>query len=179
MHRYEPGTGAAADKVAWCKQSWHRGGVPTTTPTRTVTSGQELVVSLLTVARRLRARLPEGRIDPAQMFVLHHVAARGSLRVSALAEAMGLDISTASRHVRQLELGGYLVRTGDPDDRRASRVRLTRRGRGALERAMRARAARLDRAIAGWPEEDRATLTTLMNRLADSLDRLAAEPETR
>jgi DNA-binding MarR family transcriptional regulator len=179
MHRSEPGTGAAADKVAWCKQSWHRGGVPTTTPTRTVTSGQELVVSLLTVARRLRARLPEGRIDPAQMFVLHHVAARGSLRVSALAEAMGLDISTASRHVRQLELGGYLVRTGDPDDRRASRVRLTRRGRGALERAMRARAARLDRAIADWPEEDRATLTTLMNRLADSLDRLAAEPETR
>jgi DNA-binding MarR family transcriptional regulator len=153
--------------------------MPTTTPTRPASTGQELVVSLLTVARRLRARLPEGRIDPAQMFVRHHVAARGSLRVSALAEAMGLDISTASRHIRQLELGGYLARTGDPDDRRASRVRLTRRGRGALDRAMRVRAARLDRAIADWPEEDRATLTTLMNRLADSLDRLAAEPETR
>jgi DNA-binding MarR family transcriptional regulator len=153
--------------------------MPTTTPTRPASTGQELVVSLFTVARRLRARLPEGRIDPAQMFVLHHVAARGSLRVSALAEAMGLDISTASRHIRQLELGGYLARTGDPDDRRASRVRLTRRGRGALDRAMRVRAARLDRAIAGWPEEDRATLTTLMTRLADSLDRLAAEPETR
>jgi DNA-binding MarR family transcriptional regulator len=151
----------------------------TNTPTRQATSGQELVVSLLTVARRLRARLPEGRIDPAMMFVLHHVQAGGSLRVSALAEAMGLDTSTASRHVRQLEEAGYLARTGDPDDRRASRVRLTRRGRAALDHAMRARAAVLDRAIAGWPDDDRATLAILMTRLADSLDRLAADPETR
>ena len=147
--------------------------MPTSTPTRTATSGQELVVSLLTVARRLRARLPEGRIDPAQMFVLHHVAARGSLRVSALAEAMGLDTSTASRHVRQLEVGGHLART------RAFQVRLTRRGRAALDQAMRARGTLVDRATAHWPADDRAALTTLMNRLADSLDRLAAEPETR
>jgi DNA-binding MarR family transcriptional regulator len=158
---------------------WQRCRVPAQTPTRQATTGQDLVVSLLTVARRLRARLPEGRIDPAMMFVLHHVFVRGSLRVSALAETMGLDTSTASRHVRQLEGGGYLARTGDPDDRRASQVRLTRRGRAALDRAMRARAALVDRAIADWPVEDRTRLTTLMTRLADSLDRLAVDPETR
>jgi DNA-binding MarR family transcriptional regulator len=158
---------------------WHRDRVPTRTPTRPATTGHELVVSLLTVARRLRSRLPQGRIDPAMMFVLHQVLARGSLRVSALADAMGLDASTASRHVRQLTDGGYLARTGDPDDRRASQVRLTRRGRAALDQALRARAAVVDRAIADWPDEDRAALTTLMTRLAESLDRLAADPETR
>ncbi len=147
--------------------------MPTKTATRQVTTGQDLVVSLLTVARRLRARLPEGRIDPAMMFVLRHVQVGGPLRVSALAEAVGLDISTASRHVRQLEAGGLLDRTGDPDDRRAFQVRLTRRGRAALDQAMRARAGVLDRATADWPEEDRAALTTLMTRLAESLDRLA------
>jgi DNA-binding MarR family transcriptional regulator len=154
--------------------------VQTKTPTRPATTGQHLVVALLTVARRLRSRLPEGRIDPAAMFVLHHVQqGRGSPRVSELAGAMGLDASTASRHVRQLEDGGYLARTGDPDDRRAFRVRLTRRGRAALDQAMRARAAVLDRAIAGWPDDDRAALTILMTRLADSLDRLADDPEIR
>jgi len=50
------------------------------------------------------------------------------LRVSELAGCMGLDASTASRHVRHLEDGGYLARTGDPGDRRASRVRLTPKG---------------------------------------------------
>jgi DNA-binding MarR family transcriptional regulator len=153
--------------------------VPAKTATRPATTGQELVVSLLTVARRLRSRLPEGRIDPAMMFVLHHVQGRGSLRVSELAGTTGLDTSTASRHVRQLEQGGYLARTGDPDDRRAFQVRLTRRGRAALDQAMRARAAVLDRAVADWPSQDRAALGTLMTRLAESLDRLADNPETR
>jgi DNA-binding MarR family transcriptional regulator len=153
--------------------------VPTKTPTRQAATGQDLVVSLLTVGRRLRARLPKGRIDPAMIFVLHQVQVGEPLRVSGLAEALGLDTSTASRHVRQLEAGGYLVRTGDPDDRRALRVRLTRRGRAALDQAMRARADVVDRATADWPDEDRAALTTLVTRLAESLDRLAANPETR
>jgi DNA-binding MarR family transcriptional regulator len=154
-------------------------GVPASTLRSETATGQDLVVALLGVARRLKARLPQGHIDPALMFVLYQVQVYGSLRVSELAGCMGLDASTASRHVRHLEDGGYLARTGDPGDRRASRVRLTPKGRGALGRAMRARAAVIDHAIADWPEADRATLTTLMARLADSLDRPAAIPETR
>ena len=149
-----------------------------TLPLETIT-GQDLVVALLGVGRRLKARLPQGHIDPAMMFVLYQIQANGSLRVSELAGCMGLDASTASRHVRNLEDGGYLARTGDPGDRRASRVRLTPKGRGALSRALRARAAVVDRAIADWPAEDRATLASLMTRLTDSLDRLHTDPETR
>ncbi len=151
---------------------------PTLPPTQR-TTGQDLVVALLAVSRRLKARLSQGNLEPGMMFVLHQVQANGSLRVSELAGCMGLDASTTSRHVRHLEDGGYLARTGDPGDRRASRIRLTPKGRAALAKAMRARAAVVDRAIADWPEEDRAALTTLLTRLADSLDRLAADPETR
>jgi DNA-binding MarR family transcriptional regulator len=154
-------------------------GMPASTIPSETATGQDLVVALLAVARRLKARLPQGHIDPALIFVLHQVQTNGSLRVSELAGCMGLDASTASRHVRNLEDGGYLARTGDPGDRRASRVRLTPKGRGALARAMRARAAVIDRAITDWPDEDRAALTTLMTRLADSLDRLQTDPETR
>ena len=143
------------------------------------TTGQDLIVSLLAVSRRLKSRLPQGQIEPAMMFVLHQVQANGSLRVSELAGCTGLDASTASRHVRHLEESGYLARTGDPGDRRASRVRLTPKGRAALTRAMRARAAVIDRAIADWPDKDRATLTTMLIRLADSLDRLHTDPENR
>ena len=149
-----------------------------TLPSKT-TTGQDLVVALFAVSRRLKARLPQGHLDPGMMFVLHQVQANGSPRVSELADCMGLDASTASRHVRHLEDGGYLARTGDPGDRRASRVRLTPKGRGALARAMRARAVVVDQAIAGWPDDDRATLTTLITRLAESLDHLTADTETR
>jgi len=153
--------------------------VPAPTLPAKTTTGQDLVVALFAVSRRLKARLPHGHVDPGMMFVLHQVQANGSLRVSELAGCMGLDASTASRHVRHLEDGGYLARTGDPGDRRASRVRLTPKGRGALARAMRARAAVVDRAIADWPGDDRATLTTLITRLAESLDHLNVDTETR
>ena len=154
-------------------------GVPAQTISSSTATGQDLVVALFGVARRLKSRLPQSPLDPAMMFVLHQVQAYGSLRVSELASCLGLDTSTASRHVRSLEDGGYLARTGDPGDRRASRVRVTPRGRGALTRAMRARAAVVDRAIADWPDDDRATLARLMTRLAESLDRLHTDPETR
>ena len=153
--------------------------MPAPTLSSKTTTGQDLVVALFAVSRRLKARLPQGHLDPGMMFVLHQVQANGSPRVSELADCMGLDASTASRHVRHLEDGGYLARTGDPGDRRASRVRLTPKGRGALARAMRARAAVVDRAIADWPGDDRAALTTLITRLAESLDHLTADTETR
>jgi len=153
--------------------------VPAPTLPAKTTTGQDLVVALFAVSRRLKARLPQGHLDPGMMFVLHQVQANGSPRVSELADCMGLDASTASRHVRSLEDEGYLARTGDPGDRRASRVRLTPKGRGALARAMRARAVVVDQAIAGWPDDDRATLTTLITRLAESLDHLTADTETR
>jgi DNA-binding MarR family transcriptional regulator len=155
-------------------------GVPAPTLSSNTTTGQDLMVALLAVSRRLKSRMAQqGQVDAAMMFVLHQVQANGSLRVSELAGCMGLDASTASRHVRHLEDGGYLARTGDPGDRRASRVRLTPKGRGALSRAMRARVAVVDRAISDWPDDDRATLATLMTRLADSLDRLQTDPENR
>jgi DNA-binding MarR family transcriptional regulator len=150
---------------------------PTTAPSRT-TTGRQLVLALLSVARRLKTREVHGQLDPASVFVLSNVQAKAPLRVSELARCLGLDSSTVSRHVRHLEDGGYLVRTGDPDDRRASRVRLTGRGRAVLDQAVQARAAIVDAATADWPPVDRATLTTLMTRLAEHLDRLAAETES-
>ncbi len=153
---------------------------PLPTPTDRVeeTTGHRLLLALLTVSRRMKPRTSDGRIDRASVAVLHNVSAKAPLRVSELAKCMGLDSSTVSRHVSHLEEGGYLTRTGDPDDRRASRVLLTGKGRAILDEAMRAQAAIVDRAVADWPEEDRDRLTALMTRLASNVDRLAAEAET-
>jgi DNA-binding MarR family transcriptional regulator len=82
-----------------------------------------------------------------------------------------LDVSTVSRHVKQLEDAGLLTRTEDPGDGRVSRLNITPQGRALLEEAMGARAAAIEEGMAGWSERDRATLTTLLTRLANSLSR--------
>jgi DNA-binding MarR family transcriptional regulator len=137
------------------------------------TTGQQLLLALLTIGRRIRPRTGSSDLDPSSVFMLHHVQERGPLRLSDLAKCIRLDSSTVSRQVKNLEDLGHLARSGDPDDRRASRLRLTDQGRAALDEAMRARAALIDRATADWPAPDREQLTTLMNRLVESLDRVA------
>ena len=52
--------------------------------------------------------------------------------VGAIASALGIDDSTASRNVGILVRDGYLKRVRDPEDRRAFRLLLTPRARQAL-----------------------------------------------
>ncbi|MBP6489653.1 MAG: MarR family transcriptional regulator, partial [Ilumatobacteraceae bacterium] len=47
------------------------------------------------------------------------------VRVSELAQFLGVDTSTMSRHVKTLEGGGLVVRAEDPLDGRAAHVGLT------------------------------------------------------
>ncbi len=53
------------------------------------------------------------------------------VRLTALARKAGITKQSMSALVDHLEAGGYVERVADPDDARASRVRLTARGRAA------------------------------------------------
>jgi DNA-binding MarR family transcriptional regulator len=131
--------------------------------------GEQVLVGLWAVVRRMKATLAAAGGDPAALHVVHMVAEHGPLRLTALAERALLDASTVSRHVRSLEAAGHLARTDDPDDRRASRIAVTDSGRALLRDALDARGRVLDQALAGWAPADRATLATLLNRLAEDM----------
>lgn len=131
---------------------------------------RQLLEAVFDLIGALKHRAGE-REDPATVFLLRHIRASTPLRVSDLACTSRLDVSTVSRHVKQLDDAGLLTRTEDPDDRRVSRLHITDQGRALLEEAMGARAEALAEGMAGWSARDRATLTTLLTRLARSVDR--------
>lgn len=138
----------------------------------------DLPVALFRIARQLRAAAVATGDDVWMVMLLRQVLVHEPLRLSALAGCVGLDASTVSRHVKRLEDAGYVARTEDPADRRASRLVTTEPGRALLDRAMRAYTAVIAHAVADWSDEDRILLPTLVNRLAGALDRVAAERET-
>ncbi len=112
------------------------------------------------------------RLDRAGAALLHKLSAGGdSLRVTDLAELLGVDTPTVTRKVQQLERDAMVVRQTDPDDRRAIRIRLTPAGRRTLERVRRARRAWLDQLLEGWDDDDLSTLADLLGRFADDLER--------
>jgi DNA-binding MarR family transcriptional regulator len=112
------------------------------------------------------------RLDRAGATLLFKLSAKGdSLRVTDLAEILGVDTPTVTRKVQQLERDGMVVRQNDPADRRASRIGLTPAGRRTIERVRRARRAWLEQLLHDWDDDALSVLAELLGHFADDLER--------
>jgi DNA-binding MarR family transcriptional regulator len=139
------------------------------------TAEDALMSLMMALGRRLRQRQPGDEIDYSAFPILKLLSHQGPMRLSALAQVLGLDASTVSRHARQLEDRGLLERTEDPDDGRASRVTVSEHGNSCLTQAFETRRHVITSALDGWTSEERETLRTLLHRLVESL---LTHPET-
>jgi len=133
---------------------------------------QDLTEALYTAVRRahhLRNVQVHSNCDKAGLVLLSHLYEHGALRLSDLAVGVHLDPSTVSRQVRALCDGGFAESLDDPDDKRARRLQITRRGRAELESVRHELGAILGGATRDWPKQDVQTLTSLLARLAEDL----------
>jgi DNA-binding MarR family transcriptional regulator len=129
-----------------------------------------LAVALRDVLLGVRRASPGDDHDRAALGLLSHLASLGPMRAGDLAEAACLDPSTVSRHLKALEDDGHLLRSADPDDRRATLIEVSPSGVELVAAARSQRTALLGRAVAEWAPDDVRTLARLVRRLADDLE---------
>ena len=98
----------------------------------------------------------------------------GPLRVSDVAQRLGVDLSVASRQIASLAAEGYVERREDSRDRRAQLVAVTRSGRKVLRESHRRMVAGFTRVLDGWSDEDVNALTSGLERLREDFARLSA-----
>jgi DNA-binding MarR family transcriptional regulator len=110
-------------------------------------------------------------VERAGVMALAILADRGPLRLSELAAALQVDISTASRQVRKLEDAGLVDRTPDELDRRASLLGLTEPGRAAQRRLRAHWHRRMARALDDLSPSEQAALADLVERFAAGMQR--------
>lgn len=129
---------------------------------------------------RLAGQLhPEGETSAGwlplpQIFALHELDTDAPMSQRDLAGRLGLEKSTVSRLVADLERGGFVVRQRDPANRRFYQVRITDRGR-EKHRSMAGRFhERYERVLSGMTETEREALLiglpALIRVLRDELD---------
>lgn len=97
----------------------------------------------------------------------------GPVRMSTLAERLGVVVSTFSRSLDRLEAGGWVKRTPSETDRREVTVTITERGSGLVGDVTAQRVTALAAALSTVPEEDRAVLERAFTAFADAV----GEPE--
>ena len=133
------------------------------------TAEDALMSLMMALGRRLRQKQPGDAVDFSAFPILKLLSHQGPMRVSALAQVIGLDASTVSRHVKQLEDRGLLERTEDPDDRRASQVTVSEQGASCLTAGFAARRGVVSHALEELSAEERETLRGLVARVTESL----------
>ena len=114
--------------------------------------------------RRARCELP-----PTAVWSLSRIARCGPIRLTDLANDLGLDPSTITPQTKRLEQAGLIARKPDPSDGRAALLYTTRAGRTLLERTQAIRGSMLAELLADWSERDLASAARILTRLAESL----------
>ncbi len=118
----------------------------------------------------VRARAVHADLQPGSYLVLTHLAATGSCRSSAIADAFDMDKGAISRQVQHLTELGLIERTPDPADGRAALLTVTGDAHRRLTDVQRHRREYLDRRLADWSDDDLRLFVDMLGRYNASLD---------
>jgi len=108
-------------------------------------------------------------LSSTQMVALGALLQRGGVRLTELADALGCDLSVASRQLNLLVERGYAARTRDPEDGRAWQFWLTDDGSALLERIRTRRLTWLAEALASFDPAQRRAAADVLGALVDAL----------
>ncbi|GAB3579793.1 MarR family winged helix-turn-helix transcriptional regulator [Calidifontibacter terrae] len=125
------------------------------------TSEDDLGAQLLSAVAKVNRWATKHSVMPipsGQARLLSLVDQYGTARVGELAAADHCSQPTMTAQVKRLEEQGYLQRTEDENDGRASLISLTDTGRGALAQVRVARSATITPVLNQLSDEDRRTL---------------------
>ena len=109
-------------------------------------------------------------IERATYHLLVHLVKGGPRRAGALADAVSSDPSTISRQIGHLVRLGYVERTADPEDGRATLLAATAEGRRVFEENRRRRNEAIAQILSHWSTADRATLRAVLGRFTDDIE---------
>lgn len=126
------------------------------------------VVSLINRSKSifLNNRLLPLGLSAGQFPVLMLLSREENIMQDRLVRHYRLDKGTIARAVRKLEDGGYIRRIPDPENRRAVRLFLTRKGERCIPLLREINREWEERACAGLCRDERAALHDLMRRAA-------------
>lgn len=118
-------------------------------------------------------------IGVAAVAVLGKVIDDGPMRMSDLADAVRTHPAALTRQVQALESEGYVDRSADPHDGRASVVTVTAAGRAAHRRIEAANDELMAEQLDAWTPEELAALVEQLDRLVTDLRAVPASRRSK
>jgi DNA-binding MarR family transcriptional regulator len=149
--------------------------LPTTTPPVEIESAAQLRAVIGRLSRRLRPTAAgiEAGLTPTRVSVLLHVERAGSVRLSGLGAAEGINPTMLSRVIAHLVEAGLLERTSDAGDRRSAWATVTDAGTRLARQIRRERTDAVNAALEELRETDRRKIERALPALEALAEQLA------
>ncbi|SFE57158.1 DNA-binding transcriptional regulator, MarR family [Paenibacillus catalpae] len=145
------------------------------TTSETIPSAGHVLETLLRTTHQLHLQfeshlsaleVPEYLSGPRLRFLVS-VAEAGQIRMSDIAVKLGIKPRTVTQFVDALEQEKLIVRLPDPDDRRATFIRLSETALPLMQKARLAMSESSDRVLASLSPEERSQLMRLLQQLTE------------
>lgn len=130
-------------------------------------TGDLLMAAARLIRRETALELDAWGITPAQSRALRAIASSEPVRLSVLASSLRITPRSATEVADALEEHGWIARSADPTDRRATTLALTAAGRLLLRRIEDVRGHAAERVLDVLGERDRRTLDRILTRLGE------------
>jgi DNA-binding MarR family transcriptional regulator len=127
-----------------------------------------LIRSFKSIHAQMGDRARHG-VDPSAYGVLFQLV-ESPMRTTELATCLHADTSTVSRQVTALVDVGFVERTADPEDRRATMLVVTAAGQAAYDAMRTSRERMVERIVAEWSEADVKELVAVLGRFNDDFE---------
>ncbi|AYJ47460.1 MarR family winged helix-turn-helix transcriptional regulator [Rhodococcus sp. P1Y] len=138
------------------------------------TTAEALVEEVFLFGRALKRAVTTGDeaspLPQALTGVLAILATEGECRQTDLANRLCVSQSALSRQIADLVDLGYIDRTPDPDDKRASRVRVSSEGGEKLKVIWDLRANRLREMLSEWSETEALSALDSIQKLNNTFN---------
>ena len=138
-------------------------------------AGSISVLTRSAAVRRLHQRVARAAgvdIERSAYLVLKRLVQDGPARITELAQHVGVEPSTLSRHVSALDRQGLVQKEADPEDRRAFLATATPRGEALVEAVEEERRKLFASILSGWDPDDAERLVELIERFHSEITEL-------
>ena len=117
-----------------------------------------------------RAHAVHPDLQPSAYLVLTYLDEQDDVRSSKLVEHLGIDKGAISRQISSLVDLGLVERIPDPEDGRATRLRLTDDAKARLEAVRVRRWGRFGERLSGWSDDDLESFAATLQHYNEALD---------
>lgn len=136
----------------------------------------EAIPQVMTTVRGVFRQRRPAELSVPQFRALGFIACHRGISMTAVAEHIGLSISTASRLVSALTERGFIRHAVSRADRRLAKLAVTPAGKAALEDARQALHSMLTTAFLQLTDEERRAVLIAMHGLQRTLSTPQADP---